>query len=345
MKIKNSHRAAFFNLRLLLASLLFVAAGMLTLFVFAGTQQRNHNSQASSSSRWLTRLASTIGINASGPSGGAIKRDKDQPERVQVPTSTAPAVPYSGPPVDLTPVTAVRSGKLRDMVPINPDTVAKNYVLEPIPPKPPTQSSGAQGPIQTQLGPLASAPSPTGVNFEGVGVGLAGFSPSSNPPDVNGRVGATQYVQWNNTSFAVFDKTTGALQYGPAAGNTLFQTLGGPCASHNDGDPVVAYDLLAGRWILSQFLVGASPNYSHQCVAVSVTSDAAGSYYTYDFVTDAVNFVDYPHIGVWPDGYYMTSHVFNAAGTAQVAARVNVFERDKMIQGLPARMVQKDLAR
>src|SRR5204863_3988286 len=53
----------------------------------------------------------------------------------------------------------------------------------------------------------------------------------------------------------------------------------------------------------------------------------------------------YPHTGVWPDGYYMTTHVFNAAGTAQVAARVHVFERDKMILGLPARQVQKDLSK
>ena len=106
----------------------------------------------------------------------------------------------------------------------------------------------------------------------------------SNPPDVNGRVGATQYVQWNNTSFAVFNKTTGALQYGPAAGNTLFQSLGGVCASHNDGDPVVSYDILAGRWVISQFAVaGSDTSYSHQCIAVSTTSDATGEYYLYDF--------------------------------------------------------------
>src|SRR5207249_10949949 len=117
---------------------------------------------------------------------------------------------------------------------------------------------------QAQAGALASAPSPAGVSFEGVGVGLAGFTPSSNPPDVNGRVGPTQYVQWNNTSFAVFNKTTGALEYGPAAGNTLFQSLGGVCASHNDGDPVVSYDILAGRWVLSQFAVAAGQTtYSH----------------------------------------------------------------------------------
>ena len=28
------------------------------------------------------------------------------------------------------------------------------------------------------------------------------------------------------------------------------------------------------------------------------------------------NFLDYPKLGVWPDGYYMAANVFNTAGTA-----------------------------
>src|SRR5207244_12015317 len=210
------------------------------------------------------------------------------------------------------------------------------------------------GPLQAEAGPLTSAPAPTGLSFEGVGEGLPGFLVGGNPPDVNGRVGSTQYVQWNNTSFAVFNKTTGALQYGPAAGNTLFQALGGVCASHNDGDPVVSYDILAGRCVLSEFVVAAvQTTESHHCVAVSATSDATGEYYVYDFLTDATNFVDYPHTGMWPDGYYMTTHVFSAspeglpvaAPNAFITARLYVFERDKMIDGLPARMQSVDLGR
>ncbi|HEX3620122.1 MAG TPA: hypothetical protein VHU16_07100, partial [Candidatus Udaeobacter sp.] len=215
-------------------------------------------------------------------------------------------------------------------------------IPEPVQPKAPNDTP-TRGFTQTSLGRLASAPTPTGLIFPGVGVGLAGFIPGSNPPDTNGRVGAKQYVQWNNTSFAVFNKTTGALIYGPAAGNTLFQSLGGACAVHNDGDPVVSFDILAGRWVLSQFVVGASPDFSHECVAVSQTEDATGAYYLYDFVTDSQNFVDYPKMGVWPDGYYMSGHVFNAAGTAFLQGRIFVFERDKMLAGLPARQLQADL--
>jgi hypothetical protein len=337
MKTKNVQRSAFVILRVLIASLLCLTAGMLALLALGGLPQPGQRSG----------------------SGGAIKLDKYPAEPPPVGKRRSAAVQYSGAPQQLTPVTPVRTRKLRDMAPIDPEKVVKYYHPEPIPPKPPTKNGGPAGAIQTLAGPQVSAPSPTGISFEGVGVGLGGFNPGSNPPDVNGRVGATQYVQWNNTSFAVFNKTTGALLYGPSAGNTLFQSLGGVCASHNDGDPVVSYDILAGRWVLSQFAVaGGDTTYSHQCIAVSTTEDATGEYYVYDFVTDQTNFVDYPHTGVWPDGYYMSAHVFSVVPTDLspvglpvappnefITARIYVFERAKMIDGLPARMQSMDIGR
>lgn len=120
MKIKNVRRAAFFNLRALIASLLCLTAGMLTLLAFVAIPpQPDNNIQATGASRWLTRLASTLGIESPAQrsaSGGAIKLDKHPAERPQVTSQTAAVVPYSGPPRDL--VRAVRSGKLRDMPPI-----------------------------------------------------------------------------------------------------------------------------------------------------------------------------------------------------------------------------------
>src|SRR5437667_12252044 len=145
MKTKNLRRT-FFNLRTLIVSLLFLTAGMLTLFALAGTPQPTDNTQTTGSSRWLTRLASTFGIEPRAQPGGAVKLDKypaERPPRAQ----TAPAIPYSGPPHNLTPVRAVHTGKLRDMRPIE---TAKNYYhLEPIPPKPPTRSGGVRGPQPT----------------------------------------------------------------------------------------------------------------------------------------------------------------------------------------------------
>ena len=343
MKRKNVRRSVFITLRALVASFLCVAAGVLAFFA-------------------IVQIPTTNSAHSAG--GSAIKIDKYPVEPPAGESQSSAVITYGGAPQQLTPVTPVRTRALREMTPIDPEKVVKHWHPEPKRPKLSKKSGGAKAAaaaaarLQTQVSPLAaSTPSPTGVSFPGVGVGLAGFSPSSNPPDVNGRVGPTQYVQWNNTSFAVFNKTTGALEYGPTAGNTLFQSLGGVCASHNDGDPVVSYDILAGRWVISQFAVaGGTGSYSHQCIAVSTTEDATGEYYVYDFVTDQVNFIDYPKTAVWPDGYYMSAHAYTAVPTdlspvglpvappnTFFSGRIYVFERSPMIAGLPARMQSRDL--
>ena len=95
------------------------------------------------------------------------------------------------------------------------------------------------------------------------------------PPDTVGAVGATQYVQVVNVGFAVFNKATKSVVYGPVPTNTLWSGFGGQCQTDNDGDAVVVYDKAANRWIISQFAVGTTPYL--QCVAVSQTSDATGA--------------------------------------------------------------------
>ena len=270
---------------------------------------------------------------------------------VEAQSARATTVKFQAAPTNLKPVVAVSTRPLREQPLISPSLAPGKHHPEPMRPAAPTKGAGVDTARQAFYGKVyatavaVAAPTSTGVNFTGVGVGLGNFTPGGNPPDVNGRVGATQYVQWNNTSFAIFNKTNGALLYGPAAGNTLFQALGGVCATHNDGDPVVSYDILAGRWVISQFVVFApAGTFSHQCIAVSQTGDALGAYYLYDFLSDGTNFVDYPHTGVWPDGYYNATHVFNSTGTAYVAGRVYVYERAAMIAGLPARQQSVDLA-
>ena len=185
--------------------------------------------------------------------------------------------------------------------------------------------------VQSRAG--TSAGITPGLGFDGIGVGLGSYSPQYAPPDTTGAVGATQYVQWVNVDLAVFDKTTGALATGfPKSGNALFESLGGPCATNNDGDPVVQYDKAANRWVLSQFSVtnGSSSGY-WQCVAVSQTSDATGGYNLYAF--NYPQFNDYPKMGVWSDGYYVTFNMFTS--TFQ-GARVCAYDRARMLVGLSA---------
>lgn len=156
------------------------------------------------------------------------------------------------------------------------------------------------------------------------------------PPDTNGVIGETQYVQTVNTSFVVFDKKDlMKVVYGPALLNTIWKGFGGQCEKNNDGDPIVQYDKIAKRWVISQFRVQGE-GFS-QCIAVSSTSDATGAYHRYEFSEPSMN--DYPKMGVWPDGYYFTYNMFgNPEG-----ARICAYERDKMLAGQKAREIAVQL--
>src|SRR5258708_5120121 len=148
-----------------------------------------------------------------------------------------------------------------------------------------------------------------GLNFAGVGNQDYGFSPNAAPPDTNGAVGATQYVQWVNESFAVFDKATGTIAPGfPKAGSSIWAGFGGGCQTNNDGDPIVQYDKAANRWILTQFSVSTTPYL--QCISVSTTSDATLTYNRYSFNYGSTQFNDYPKLCSCPDAYYGTFNSF-----------------------------------
>jgi len=120
-------------------------------------------------------------------------------------------------------------------------------------------------------------------------------------------VGPNHVVTMANLHFQIFDKSGNSL-FGPAANNTLWSGFGGPCQIENAGDPVVLYDQLADRWLLSQF-TSAGPTY-FECVAISQTSDPTGAYFRYAISTGN-NFPDYPKAGMWPDAYYFSTREFD----------------------------------
>ncbi len=173
----------------------------------------------------------------------------------------------------------------------------------------------------------------TGIPFPGVGCNCA-------PPDTNGEVGATQYVQMVNEGLQVFDKTTGTSLLGPVGISTLWAGFGGLCETSGFGDPIVLYDQLADRWVVSQF-AGTSAATNH-CVAVSTTSDATGAWFRYDF-TLGTNFFDYPKMSVWPDAYYLAENVFNSSGTAYLGPQPFALNRAAMLAGSPATFITPGL--
>jgi len=157
------------------------------------------------------------------------------------------------------------------------------------------------------------------------------------PPDTNGDVSDTHFIQWVNSSWQAFDKVTGVPDPNtltPRPGNSFFTGFGGKCETTNSGDPLAIWDPRAQRWVMSQF-VTSSP--FAQCVAVSTTSDPFGTYARYEF--NWPNFGDYPHMGIWTDGagqdaYVLTTHEFNASNAFQGASLI-ALERDKMLAGDP----------
>lgn len=176
------------------------------------------------------------------------------------------------------------------------------------------------------------------LNFDGIP--FPGVNCNCAPPDTNGEVGATQYVQSVNVGMQVFNKTTGASMLGPIDIATVWSGFGGVCQNDGGGDPIVLYDQLANRWVVSQF-AGTSAM-TDECIAVSTTNDATGSWYRYDFTLGS-NFYDYPKLAVWPDAYYMGDNVFNAAGTAYLGPQPFAFDRNAMLNGLAATFVSPGL--
>ena len=187
--------------------------------------------------------------------------------------------------------------------------------------------------VQRLVGPM-SVPAPL-ISFEGV--------PNRNgvsPPDTEGDVGPYHYVQWVNLSFQIFDKSGNSL-YGPANGNTLWSGFGGPCELHNNGDPIVLYDSIADRWLMSQLTIPNLNDAGYECIAISQSPDPAGAYYRYAFLAGETEFPDYPKFGVWPDGYYMSASGAQDGSTNGMMAVV--FDRASMLTGGPAAFQRFDL--
>jgi hypothetical protein len=157
----------------------------------------------------------------------------------------------------------------------------------------------------------------------------AGQSSTVSPPDTNGDVGLTYFVQGTNqsvSSIQVLNKSTGAV-----AKTFTLQSLAtsSPC---NSGfcDVVVNYDRAADRWLLTELPASGG----NVCVYVSTTGDPTGTYYYYTFAVES-SLPDYPKYGVWPQNGNGGSYVMGAnAGSS--GKDLFAFDRAKMLAGQAA---------
>src|SRR5919201_2742585 len=119
----------------------------------------------------------------------------------------------------------------------------------------------------------ANAPAPgPDISFEGLDFANWG---AGHPPDTNGDVGPTYYIQTINTSIGIYDKSTGARVAAFTFDSFMSQgNFGNLCDTDNFGDPVVVYDSFEDRWIITDFAfqLDGSGNVvapAYQCFAVS----------------------------------------------------------------------------
>jgi hypothetical protein len=195
----------------------------------------------------------------------------------------------------------------------------------------PTPQARPDTVVQSALVAPSKMPA-TGANWEGINFAVSGTS----TPDTNGAVGPNHYIQIVNVQLQVWDKK-GAPLLGPIPIASLWFGFGGACELYGSGDPIVLYDRLADRWLVSQ--IGGAPLLGqpfHQCIAVSATPDPLGAWNRYAFQMPGDDFIDYPKFGVWPDGYYMTENEYNNSATSYLGARAWAFDRAAMIAGQPA---------
>ncbi|HET9419461.1 MAG TPA: carboxypeptidase-like regulatory domain-containing protein, partial [Chthoniobacterales bacterium] len=321
MKRKVSARSAFFNPRLIAGFVLCfvgIALGLGAVSVTSGTA----DAQATASDE-TTR--STVAQS----DNGAAQRTKPQ-ER-----------------------TAVRSGRAfqGDLRTLPYIPVAKKERPEREPPafvprvyQPPTGTSAlAPNTGKSVLATAAvNAPAPTpSTTFDGLDYATWG---AGHPPDTNGDVGPTYYIQTVNTSIGIYNKSTG-VRVAAFTFDTLMSQgqFGNLCDTDNFGDPVVLYDSFENRWVITDFAFKIdnsgnviNPPGAFQCFAVSKTGDPVSGGWNFYSINTSGGLGDYPKFGVWPDGIYMSANMFDYATTGSFQnVRVYAFNKAQMYAGAP----------
>jgi hypothetical protein len=247
-------------------------------------------------------------------------------------------------------------GDLRDLpqFPLNRAAARRPYrpLLTP-PPKAKLGAPAKEPDFSEAFTPLAPMPSPiqsfAGLNSSDLCGGVqcgAGW-----PPDINGDVGLNHYIVTVNDAYGIYSKT-GTLLTSFTEDQLWSGGGANPCNGDSAGDPVVLYDQLADRWILTHFafafdVFGNPISPFYQCIAASKTSDpVSGGWWLFPVRMDpggaglppvgALN--DYGKFGIWTDCLYgafneFQAPSFNFAGTAFAS-----FSRSDLYSGAPLTM-------
>jgi uncharacterized repeat protein (TIGR01451 family) len=174
-----------------------------------------------------------------------------------------------------------------------------------------------------------TVPSVTVVNAAGHGYTGLDFNQSGGyvPPDTCGAAGPVNYVETVNQEIAIYSsKATGAIQVKDSLSHFLFTTGALSRAGTGSGlsDPIVAYDELAGRFIVGDQDVNFSTHVSAFDLAVSKTNNpttlSSADWNFYKITTTQSGFdADYPgNFGYNRDGFVFTLNMFGVFGGGHV---------------------------
>jgi hypothetical protein len=168
----------------------------------------------------------------------------------------------------------------------------------------------------------------SGLVLEADGIGNA-ESGGFYPPDAEGAVGDSQFVEAVTSRIVAFEK-------GDLATRDLDLGLENFFGYFNQSlfDPRVSYDAIWNRWVIAAQAFPESPTVQLQFLAISYDSDLSHGWFVYAFnVLSDANYVwDYPQLGMDQDSIIITANYFSPS--AFVDARTFAVAKGRLYNGL-----------
>jgi hypothetical protein len=316
LKKKSTSQSAFFNLRVLTASL-FCLVGIFMVLLALGIYSDSAKAQGTTPAQPTSGRPTVVRMV------GPVHLDRD--------LRSLPYIPQS-PEIEERRLTRHSRPETGGPPPISGFARFQSLLEEVLAPVP-----AMQGPVLT---------------FDGMNAAQSGCS--CLPPDSDGDVGPDHYVNVVNSSIKIFDKSGNPLNGANGTTfNSFFSALGNstPCGNNqNSGDPFVFYDHMANRWVVSDFAFATFPGNSfYECIGVSQSPDpVAGPWALYAIQIDQANptrLGDYPKFAMWNSGgnpaqnaYFFTVNLFTNETTFN-GVRAFALDRASMLAGGPANAI------
>jgi len=143
------------------------------------------------------------------------------------------------------------------------------------------------------------------------------------PPDTCGAIGTTQFVAAVNQHLSVYDRVTQSRLTSVSL-QSFFNTGG------SAGDPRVAFDHHAGRWVVIACDFSTKVRFAY-----SLTEDATGAWFKTSIIlsqgSNSGDWPDYPTLGLDANGIYMGAYMVGSVG-------MSIFAVDKapLLQAVPS---------